>query len=205
MADTQDTSVPLKCTSCQGAMDSPVCCHSCHTLFPADVAMDYFQVFGLPRRYGVDLAELHRRFLSISRNIHPDYFSGEADEMRGLALRLSAQVNEAYETLRDPVARAEYLLETAGGRSSAQDKSVPGNLLGEIMMLREQIEEAKASGDSETLVLIRAQIDSRRLRMEEAIAGLCERLDDPSESVRNDLRKQLNAMRYINNVLNELR
>lgn len=204
MTPTQPSTVPMKCTSCERPMESPVCCQSCHTLHPADASLDYFQLFGLPRRYAVDPADLHRRFLSISRNIHPDFFGGEAEEMRNLALRLSAQVNEAYETLNDPVSRAEYLLESAGGKSSAQDKSVPGNLLAEVMTLREEIEEAKATGNRESLILLRAQLESRRLRLEETIADLCDRLDTPSEEVRAELRRQLNAMRYLNNVLAEL-
>lgn len=204
MANGYDKPVPVKCNSCDRTMESPVCCQSCHTLFPADVAMDHFRLFGLPRTYAMNLQDLHRRFLAISRNIHPDFFGGEAEEMRALSLRLSAQVNEAYQTLKDPVSRAEYMLESAGGKSSAQDKSVPGNLLAEVMALREQIEEAKDAGEQESLILLRAQIESRKLAIDDTVAKLCGRLDEPSDEVRTELRRQLNAIRYLNNLLSEL-
>ncbi len=185
-------------------MDSPVCCSTCHTLYPVDTAEDHFRLFGLPRQYRIDLADLHRRFLAISRNIHPDLFGEQAPEMRNLALRLSAQINEAYQTLKDPVLRAEYLLESSGGKSSATDKSAPGELLAEILTLREEIEEARAVDDSEALESIRARIQSRRTATFNAVTELCERLDQGSEPVLTDLRRQLNALRYLDNLLAEL-
>jgi molecular chaperone HscB len=195
---------PAKCQSCQRPLDSPVCCNACHTLYPVDTSEDHFRLFGLPRRYHIDPTDLHRRFLAISRNVHPDLFGTQAPEMRNLALRLSAQINEAYETLKDPLLRAEYLLESSGGKSSAADKSAPGELLAEIMMLREEIEEAKAAADTETMTSIRAHIDARRHAVHATVMSLAEHLDEPSDAVRSDLRRQLNAMKYLNNLLSEL-
>ncbi len=181
-------------------MDSPVFCGSCSTLNPVDSSEDHFRLFGLPRRYAIDPDDLHRRFLSISRNIHPDFFQGQAPEMRNLALRLSSQVNAAYRTLKDPLLRAEYLLESSGGQSLADDKSVPENLLHDVMMLREEIEEAQTGGDVKALAAIREQIESRQITTQARVAALCERLDEQSDDVRAELRRQLNAMRYLANL-----
>ncbi|MBN1492117.1 MAG: Fe-S protein assembly co-chaperone HscB [Phycisphaerae bacterium] len=201
MPDSHDKPVPLKCTSCQRPMDSPVCCQDCHTLYPVGTSEDHFKLFGLPRRYALDLDDLHQRFLSISRNIHPDFFGAQAAEMQALSLRLSAQVNEAYATLKDPVLRAEYLLESTGGKSSAKDKSVPGELLAEVMLMREAIEDARAAADSETLAARRAEIEARQAATLEKVAALCGRLDEQSENVQTELRQHLNAMRYLGNLL----
>ncbi len=204
MTEPQPKPHPTKCNACQRPLDSPVCCQSCHTLYPVDTSEDHFRLFGLPRRYSIDLADLHRRFLAISRNVHPDLFGAQAPEMRNLALTLSAQINEAYQTLKDPLLRAEYLLESSGGRSSAADKSAPGELLAEVMMLREDIEDAKAAGNQDALGELRKRIDARRSTTQAAIEALCERLDEPSDEVRVNLRRQLNAMKYLNNLLTEL-
>lgn len=204
MSQGQTNPRPVKCDSCQRPMDSPVCCQACHTLYPVDTSEDHFRLFGLPRQYAIDPADLHRRFLSISRNIHPDLFGAQTAEMRNLSLRLSAQINEAYQTLKDPLLRAEYLLESAGGRSSATDKSAPGELLAEVMMLREDIEGAKAVNDKDTLAALRARIVSRRTATQAKITALCEQLDEQSEKVQTELRRQLNAMKFLNSLLSEL-
>ena len=116
----------------------------------------------------------------------------------------SASVNNAYAVLCDPIHRAEYLLESAGGLSAPQQKQVPQELLGEVMMLREEIEEAQGAGDTATLARIRRQLDDRRDATQTKISELCGGLMSASEETKKDLRIQLNAMKYINNVLAHL-
>ncbi len=66
--------------------------------------MDYFDRLGLPRRFSLDAAELERAYLARSRAIHPDYHLAGSDAELAASLELSAAVNEAYNTLRDPFA-----------------------------------------------------------------------------------------------------
>lgn len=204
MPHTHDKPVMVKCRSCSRPMDSPIFCQSCRTLYPEDTSEDHFQLFGLPRQYDVDPDELHQRFLAISRNIHPDYFNAQAVEMQGLALRLSARVNEAYATLRDPILRAEYMLESAGGPSAAADKRAPGEMLAQVMMWREDMEDAKAGGDANALAAKRSEIQTRRAEAMAEVAALCSRLDDAGADVRQSLRLQLNAVKYLDALLAEL-
>jgi curved DNA-binding protein CbpA len=73
---------------------------------------DYFEVFGLDRKLCLDLDDLQRRFYSLSRELHPDRYTRATPAERTRALEASAVLNDAYRTLRDPVARAGYLLGT---------------------------------------------------------------------------------------------
>lgn len=123
--------------------------------------------------------------------------------MQSFALRMSAAVNKACEVLRDDFSRAEYLLESAGGPSAAQDKRVPGDLLNEVMMLREALEEAKASSDRPSITRIAEQVGQRRNRVQTAIASLCERLDSSGDETKAQLRQQLNSLKYLNNLLEQ--
>jgi molecular chaperone HscB len=111
---------------------------------------DYFTVFGLPRKLGVDGEALQRRFYELSRQHHPDFHQGADAERQAEALGQSALVNRAYRTLREPLARVEYLIALEEGREvreGATDKpKAPRELLEEMMEVQEALEEAKAEG-----------------------------------------------------------
>ena len=111
---------------------------------------DYFTVFGLPRKLGVDGEALQRRFYELSRQHHPDFHQGVGAERQAEVLDQSALVNRAYRALREPLARVEYLIALEEGREvreGATDKpKAPRELLEEMMEVQEALEEAKAEG-----------------------------------------------------------
>jgi molecular chaperone HscB len=195
---------PAKCTTCEMLAHAPLVCQDCHQLLAHVQGADYFEVFGLPRRYRVDTQELDRRYLGISRNIHPDKYAAAGAEMQAFALRMSAAVNRAHDVLRDSFLRAEYLLESAGGPSAAQDKRVPADLLNQVMTLREEIEEAKGAKDENALDRIRQSVGRQQRETEASIGQLCDRLDGASTDTQAELRRQLNALKYLNNLLAQL-
>src|SRR6478735_7752999 len=104
--------------------------------------MDYYARLGLPRRFVVDAAALERAYLAHSRAVHPDYHAAGAAGDLAASTELSAAVNEAYNTLRDPFARADYLLGLLGGPPASQEKGVDAAFLAEVMDLRERVEDA---------------------------------------------------------------
>lgn len=196
---------PAMCDACARPMDSAVACQSCGALNPLPPSMfTYFQLFGIEPTFDVDVAALRRKYLSLSRSAHPDAVGGDAEAMRQRALQLSAGLNRAYDTLADPVKRAEYLLSLAGGPDAAQDKSVPGELLGEVMMLREEIEEASEAGDVQTLNTMKTQIQSKQSEALESISRLCRSGELVQEGTQHELRQQLNAIKYWKNLLDQL-
>lgn len=110
--------------------------------------MDYFEVFGLPRRLAVDTAALQRRFYELARRHHPDFHQSGTREERERAERESALVNAAYRALRDPVGRVEYLVRLEEGRPTGEGDgakpSAPPALLAEMFEIQEALAEAKA-------------------------------------------------------------
>lgn len=101
---------------------------------------DHFARLGLPRRFAVDPAELDRQYLVRSRAVHPDYHTGGASADAAASLELSAALNEAYNVLKDPFTRADYLLGLLGGPSAAEEKALDPAFLAEMMDLRERVE-----------------------------------------------------------------
>ena len=127
--------------------------------------MDYFEVFGLPRLLGIDLAALEKTFHELSRRYHPDYFTTAAPAEKTQAVRMTALLNDAYRTLRSPVRRVEYLLSLYGFKSDGS--KVPQALLMEVFEINEQLEEVKAGRASvEEADSLRAQIKEKRERFD---------------------------------------
>ncbi|HVP10453.1 MAG TPA: Fe-S protein assembly co-chaperone HscB [Phycisphaerae bacterium] len=203
-ANAERTAAPVKCGTCEALTQVPFACEDCHQLLAHVQGANYFELFGLPRSYEVDVALLEERYLAISRNIHPDKYATAGEEMQAFALRASASVNSAYDVLRDPLHRAEYLLESAGGKSATQDKRVPQDLLAQVLTLREELEEAKASNNRPMLEDLRERVVRRKQATEQDIVALCCELSAVSDQAKNELRLQLNAMKYLNNLLAQM-
>jgi molecular chaperone HscB len=125
--------------------------------------MDYFEIFGLPRRLGLDEAALQQRFYALSRQHHPDFHHGADPEDAARVLNASALVNTAYRVLRDPIRRLEYLVRLEEGHrpgAGAPVKPVtPPDLLAEMFEMQEALQAAKAGGLDEAG---RAELRSQR-------------------------------------------
>ncbi len=202
----EQRSMPLRCQHCQSEMTWPVVCEACHTLYPPREQVDYFDLLGLQRRYDLDPEKLRRNFLALNRRIHPDFFSTEEEDVRDASMRIAAQINSAYETLRDPVQRAEYMLHICGGPSPDEDKSVPTGLLNTVMMLRDEIDEARQANDEPALKTLRGRIEAGSSETLAAIADLAAKVCESEGDVeRLELRKQLNANHYWTGLLRQVK
>lgn len=149
-------STKTNCWSC-GDMRAAHFCRSCGKVQPP-APVDYFAFFGLPYRLNLDTAQLEREFYSLSRHLHPDINAIRSAQEQEWSLEQSSSLNDAYRTLRDPVARTEYLLRLQGIHLEEQSTSateeprrtgktkqqvVPHDLLEEVFELNVQLEEAR--------------------------------------------------------------
>jgi molecular chaperone HscB len=129
--------------------------------------MNYFEVFSLPVKLRIDTAALEKQFYALSRRLHPDRFAARPVAEQEAALGESSRLNDAYRTLRDPIARTEYLLKLEGveleeqsraatdaarASGTAKQQVVPADLLEEAFELNMQLEEmrmAKKTGEDD--------------------------------------------------------
>src|SRR6202140_4715840 len=167
----------LTCWNCSAATSGAHFCPSCGKIQPLPRGADYFSFFGLPRMLTVNLADLEQRFHSLSWKLHPDNFVRASEDERQLSLDRSSQLNDAYRTLRDPVARVEYLLGLAGMRKEGQKKQqAPPELLEEVFELNESLDElrdARASGGSaDNMASLRAKLQAAQHKFESSLAAV---------------------------------
>jgi len=149
-----------------------------------NASVDYFSVFGLPRKLSIDLSLLEQKFLQLSWKLHPDNFVNASEPERELSLKKSSELNDAYRALRDPLARVEYLLEIEGERKEGQTKQqAPPELLEEVFELNESLDalrEAKESGAD--LIELKGRLESAEDNFQEKL----EEVDSLLESVAKD-------------------
>ncbi|HDZ44555.1 hypothetical protein LCGC14_0339960 [marine sediment metagenome] len=209
MSDETQAAAPAKCAQCDKPMSQPLVCDFCHALNPPGAEVDYFSLLALPQRYDLADDEIHRKFLALNRHAHPDFHANEPPEVQALSLRISANVNDAYRVLSDPTSRANYLLEMLGGPSLADDKSVPDGFLSTMMMMQEEIADAKAADDDGELARIREVLQIQHDGLMNRIEGLFEEHQKSvdCEAVRQDMlgaiRRQLSAVSYVKKLLSQ--
>src|SRR5262245_48377176 len=102
------------CWSCQREAGPGPLCAACGALQPPDDGADLFAVLGVPARYAVDLAAAEAAYKEMSRRVHPDRFATADPRARRASLARTVQLNLAWRTVKDPIRRAEYLLNRAG-------------------------------------------------------------------------------------------
>jgi molecular chaperone HscB len=179
---------------------------------------DYFAIFQLPRKLCIELAALEQKFLQLSWKLHPDNFVTAAREEREASLKRSSELNDAYRTLRDPVARVEYLLAIEGARKEGQTKQqAPPELLEEVFELNESLDElreAKSSGGDTASLKQRLQsaeknFETKLSEVDTELQNTVQEWDkslestDPAQpnAVKNRLNDLLNRRSYIRNLV----
>ena len=221
---TSQTTAPTLqvCRECGGGapLDAHFC-PQCTKILSLGRHGDYFAFLGLSRTLTVDAAKLEEQYRSLSRQFHPDYFYNASPAERRASLERSSYLNDAYRTVKNPVARLEYLLKIEGlAASGPQEASrqVPPALLEEVFALNEELDEIRemrGGGGPEAewkrrLENARKPVEVKRANHEAELQKLLARWDaavergaDESErkSILQALRDTFLERNYINNLL----
>ena len=209
------------CRDCGGG--APVDAHfcpQCTKILSLGRHGDYYAFMGLPRRLNLDAAEIERRFRALSRQFHPDFFYNATTAERRASLERSSYLNDAYRTLKDPVARLQYLLQMEGlapqGPAEAS-RQVPPALLEEVFALNEVLDDVRAARGGGAppeewrgrLERARLPIEAKRREHEAQLQQLSARWDaladrpgaDDRPAVLHALSERVLERNYINNLL----
>ncbi len=128
-----------------------------------DQNLDFFSLLQLPRCYDIDLTLLTERYYQLQKQVHPDYFVTASDQEKQAAAQASAYLNQAYTTLKSPLARAQYLL-TLRGVAADKDATIShdADFLLQQWQLRERLAEI-AEQDNSRAALVTLAEDVRQL------------------------------------------
>lgn len=131
-------------------------------------ARDYFALFGLKPQFLLDQEKLQGAWYRLQGEVHPDRIVRQAGNEQSRLLLQATQLNEAFETLRQPLLRARYLLQINGIDIDLENNtSVDADFLMEQMQWREELDEARSSAEA---------LDQLLARIEQALAAHFARL-----------------------------
>ena len=141
-----------------------------------DFNADHFTLFELPRAFRLDSSVLDKRYREIQAQVHPDKFTQAGDAERRLSLQWATRANEAYQTLKTPLSRAQCLLELAGYEVGAENNTaMPPEFLMEQMEWREAVSEARVARELGELEQLHYRV---KQRMKKRYVELAQLLDD---------------------------
>ena len=150
---------------------------SSHTMI--DFTQSHFALFGLPQTFAQDLRLLDARYREQVAAYHPDRFASASDAEKRLSLQAATRVNEAYQTLKNPLTRARYLLELAGVDNQEEtNTAMPMDFLMAQMQWREAIEDARAQQNVDALEKLNLDLRAEVEALEAHLAQLLDTMHD---------------------------
>lgn len=152
---------------------------------------NYFEIFGVPEFYDLDLAELSSRFRKLQSAIHPDKYASASDMERRLSVQKSALINEAYLALKSPLERARYMLKLRGMDLSNETSTVMApEFLMQQMELREELEQVKRSADPvSSLGEVTQKINKILKQLKDTVSGLFSEKNADLEKIADYVRR----------------
>ena len=189
---------PLACWSCRGPIEArALFCGTCNAVQPP-APIDHFARLELPVHFDTDAAELDRRYFALQRQLHPDRFASRAARERAVSQSQAVALNEAYEVLKDPLSRAEYMLKLNG-----VDVNPDGcNTVRDPTLLMEQMERREALAEADTREAVDAIIADARGELDRDLRETAEAF------AAHDLEKAevaITRLKYLSKLLEEAR
>jgi len=141
-----------------------------------DFNQDHFSLFGLTPAFALDGEALDKAYRDLQAEFHPDRFAHAGDAEQRQSVQWSTRINEAYQTLKSPFTRADYLLQMQGIHAmDAGNTAMPAAFLMQQMEWREALMAAVSGSDYDGLQALEASTKAEAKHLLEALGA---QLDD---------------------------
>ncbi len=152
-------------------------------------SLNYFEIFDVPVLVDVDMDRVNQLYRELQKTVHPDRFASDSEQARRIAMQQTSLINQAYQTLKDPVARAQYILKLRGMDINAEtDTTMDAEFLMEQMEFRESLAEVRDTTDPLT------RLDSMASELKQKLKSLMSNFSihvsaNELSQAREDVRK----------------
>ena len=162
--------------------------------------MNHFELFGLPSQFQLDGSLLSSQFRELQKRFHPDNFATASERDRLMDVQKAAQINDAYQVLKHPISRAEYILAENGTEIRGEQQTMQDPMfLMEQMELREELEDIADSSDPESALF---DFDSKVSKMyKQHLASVEQELD---QGLWAEAADRVRKLKFIAKLKNEI-
>jgi len=160
----------------------------------------HFALFDLQPAFDIDQNQLSARYRELARKVHPDRFADAGEAEQRHAIEQSANLNEAYQTLKMPSRRARYLL-TLQGRELPLEATVqdPAFLM-QQMQWREELEALQEQADLAGVASFKARLKQAQQTLNDRFAILWK-----DDSQREEAERLVRRMQFLDKLTQEVR
>lgn len=153
---------------------------------------DYFGVFGLAPGFALNETALKESYFALQREAHPDRVAGADTKEKIAAITRATDINKGYQVLKDPVARAEYLLMQKGIKA---DKPC-------VEVLMEAMEQREALAELNSEKALAAFSKKIKTEIEDSKAILAKAF---SAGAFEQAKKETLRLKYLTKLAEEIR
>lgn len=153
--------------------------------------IDCFALLNEPRRPWLDVDSLKGRFLALSSEVHPDRVHNASEREKQAAHARYAELNAAYNTLKDPKNRLHHLLELERGSTPSGIEKVPSDtmeLFAQVGQLCRNADIFIAGRAKVTAPLLKVQMFQHGMEWIEQLNGLQQILLSRHREIEEHLR-----------------
>ena len=149
-----------------------------------DFSSDHFSLFNLPPSFRVDTSVLDQRYREAQARVHPDKYVQSGDTERRLSLQWATRVNEAYQMLKKPLSRAQYLLKIRNHPIDAENNlAMPSDFLMDHMEWREAVFEPRTAREQDELERLHSRVKQGMTARYEELGTLLDDQQDYEKAV----------------------
>lgn len=140
---------------------------------------NYFELFGLNQAFAIDLTKLENQYRKIQSESHPDRFVTASSAEKLQSMQTATLANEAYQTLKKPARRAQYLLGLNNIDATQEtNTAMPADFLMQQMEWREALEDLKAAEDINGLDKLAKEMRQEAAILTESLADMIDKQKD---------------------------
>jgi DnaJ-domain-containing protein 1 len=153
--------------------------------------MDNFALLQQARQPWIELDSLKTKFLELSAQTHPDKVHSHSESAKTEAGSRYAELNAAYNCLRDPKERLLHLLELETGAKPLDVQSLPPgamDLMMEVGKICREADQFLAAKSQTTSPLLKVRMFEKGMALTEKLNQLRQRIDLRREELWAELK-----------------